>query len=51
MADTAETLSVSTPSSTRPPFWRDIRVIRVAAQIGTLIVVGLLLRWLFGNLS
>ncbi|MEL6894189.1 MAG: ABC transporter permease subunit, partial [Actinomycetota bacterium] len=37
--------------STRPPFWRDVRVIRVAAQVGTLIAVGLLLRWLFGNLA
>lgn len=34
----------------RPPFWRDVRVIRVVGQVVALILVFLLLRWLFGNL-
>lgn len=38
-------------ATARPPFWRDVRVIRVAAQVGTLIAAGLLLRWLFDNLA
>jgi general L-amino acid transport system permease protein len=39
------------PSTTRPPFWRDVRVLRVVGQIVAVAVVFLLLRWLFGNLT
>lgn len=35
---------------TRPPFWRDVRVLRVVGQVVAVIVVFLLLRWLFTNL-
>lgn len=35
---------------TRPPFWRDVRVLRVVGQVVAVILVFLLLRWLFGNL-
>ncbi len=45
----AETISAPT-SASRPPFWRDVRVLRVLAQIGALVVVALTLRWLFNNL-
>lgn len=38
------------PTTTRPPFWRDVRVIRVIGQVLALLAVFLLLRWLFGNL-
>lgn len=39
-----------TPVRTRPPFWRDERVLRVVGQVVAVIVVFLLLRWLYGNL-
>jgi len=42
MSETAET--------TRPPLWRDIRVLRIAGQAAVLLVVGLLLAWMWGNL-
>lgn len=35
---------------TRPPFWRDIRVIRVVGQIVVVVVVFFLLRYFYGNL-
>lgn len=38
------------PQRVRPPFWRDVRVLRVVGQIVAVVVVFLLLRWLFGNL-
>jgi len=50
----AETITASptgSPESTRPPFWRDIRVIRVLAQIAAVVIVFVTLRWLFGNLT
>lgn len=34
----------------RPPFWRDIRVLRVVGQIVAVIVVFLILRYFYGNL-
>ena len=34
----------------RPPFWRDVRVLRVVGQIGAVVAVVLVLRWLIGNL-
>ena len=37
-------------STTRPPFWRDVRVLRVLAQIAAVIAVAVAIRWLFGNL-
>ncbi|RLE24766.1 MAG: hypothetical protein DRJ50_04180 [Actinobacteria bacterium] len=50
----AETISVSTPDSpesVRPPFWRDIRVIRIVAQVAAVVIVFFTLRWLLNNLS
>jgi general L-amino acid transport system permease protein len=44
------TTAPARPASTRPPFWRDIRVLRVAAQVVTLLAVFLAGRWLLGNL-
>jgi general L-amino acid transport system permease protein len=41
---------MATAPSARPPLWRDIRVLRVAGQIGAVLVVFLVLRWLFNNL-
>ena len=34
----------------RPPFWRDIRVLRVVGQVVAVVIVFLLLRWLYNNL-
>ncbi|MFQ5522691.1 MAG: amino acid ABC transporter permease [Acidimicrobiia bacterium] len=34
----------------RPPFWRDVRVLRVVGQIVAVVAVFLFLRWLFNNL-
>ncbi|HEX6302155.1 MAG TPA: ABC transporter permease subunit [Acidimicrobiia bacterium] len=42
--------STQADSRVRPPFWRDVRVLRVVGQIVAIVVVFLLLRWLFGNL-
>ena len=42
--------STQTDPRTRPPFWRDVRVLRVVGQVVAVILVFLLLRWLFGNL-
>ena len=47
----ASTATSETERSHRPPFWRDIRVIRVALQVGFLVAVGALLFWLFDNLT
>lgn len=50
----ADTITADTASPTgaaeRPPFWRDVRVLRVLAQIAAIIIVGLTLRWLVNNL-
>jgi len=35
----------------RPPFWRNVRFLRIAAQAVALVVVALTLRWLFTNLT
>ncbi len=35
----------------RPPFWRDVRVLRVLGQVAAVGAVFLLLRYLFGNLT
>lgn len=51
MTDTMSAPPSSSRDAARPPFWRDIRVIRIAAQIITLVVVGLTLRWLLSNLA
>ncbi len=42
--------ATSPPSTTRPPFWRDIRVLRVLAQIAAVVIVFFTLRWLLNNL-
>ncbi len=34
----------------RPPLWRDVRVLRVLGQVGAVLVVFLIFRWLVGNL-
>ncbi len=41
----------STVVSTRPPFWRDIRVLRIVAQIVAVILAIVTVRWLLGNLT
>ena len=51
MAETITASPTGSPESTRPPFWRDIRVIRVLAQIAAVVIVFVTLRWLFGNLT
>lgn len=38
------------PSTSRPPLWRDVRVLRVAGQVAAVVVVFLILQWLIGNL-
>ncbi len=48
----AETLTATDAVvSTRPPFWRDIRVLRIVAQIVAVIVAIVTIRWLLGNLT
>lgn len=39
------------PARRRPPPWRDVRVLRIAAQVVVAAVVVALLAWLFGNLT
>ncbi|HIE22166.1 MAG TPA: hypothetical protein EYP73_06155, partial [Acidimicrobiia bacterium] len=34
----------------RPPFWRDVRVLRVVGQVVAVVVVFFFLRWLYNNL-
>lgn len=34
----------------RPPFWRDVRVLRVVGQVVAVVAVVLVIRWLIGNL-
>ncbi len=34
----------------RPPFWRNVEVLKVLAQVASIIGVGMLLWWLIGNL-
>jgi len=54
----AESITVSSGKSrgkksggpARPPFWRNVRVLRVVVQIVALVAVLLTLRWLFDNL-
>lgn len=43
--------AVTRPSQTRPPFWRDVRVLRVVGQIVVVVAVLLLFRWLGSNLT
>ena len=42
--------TTQTPELARPPFWRDIRVIRVVGQIVAVVIVFFLLRYFYGNL-
>ena len=44
------TTSQTTTEVARPPFWRDIRVIRVVGQIVAVVIVFFLLRYFYGNL-
>lgn len=37
-------------ATTKPPFWRNVNVLRVLAQIAAVIVVIVAIRWLFSNL-
>ncbi len=52
---TEGTIRVSTSRAAegpaRPPFWRDVRVIRVVLQVGFVVATVALVRWLFGNLT
>lgn len=34
----------------RPPFWRDIRVLRVIGQIAAVVIIFFFLRWMYSNL-
>ena len=45
------TASTSVDGPARPPFWRDVRVIRVLLQIAFVVATVALVRWLFGNLT
>lgn len=40
-----------TREATRPPFWRDVRVLRVIVQVAAVVVVFFILRYFFGNLT
>jgi general L-amino acid transport system permease protein len=44
------TTTKPTTELARPPFWRDIRVIRVVGQIAAVVIVFFLLRYFYGNL-
>ncbi|REK24710.1 MAG: ABC transporter permease subunit [Actinobacteria bacterium] len=44
------TTTQSKPELARPPFWRDVRVLRVVGQIAAVVVVFFLLRYFWGNL-
>jgi general L-amino acid transport system permease protein len=41
----------TTPARTRPPLWRDVRVLRVAFQVAVLVAVVALLAYLYDNLK
>ena len=44
--------TILTPATpTKPPFWRNVKVLRVVAQIAAVIAVAVAIRWLFGNLT
>ncbi|MGF1599924.1 MAG: ABC transporter permease subunit [Acidimicrobiales bacterium] len=38
-------------TQTRPPLWRDLRVLRIAGQVAAVVLVVLTVRWLIGNLT
>jgi general L-amino acid transport system permease protein len=42
--------STKTRELARPPFWRDVRVIRVVGQVAAVIAVFFILRYFYGNL-
>jgi general L-amino acid transport system permease protein len=42
--------TTTSKTHSRPPFWRDLRVLRVVGQFVAIILVGLVLWWLFTNL-
>ena len=44
-------MATPTASSTRPPLWRDVRVVRVVAQVAVLVAVGAFLAYLWDNLT
>ncbi len=44
--------TITSPSTpTKPPFWRNVNVLRVVAQIVAVLAVAAAIRWLFGNLT
>jgi len=49
-AQDAAPVRAQTVTMTRPPFWRDVRVLRVVGQIAALVAAYLTGRWLIGNL-
>lgn len=44
-------MTTNRSTTKRPPFWRDVRFLRLLGQVVAVVVVFLLLRWLFGNLA
>jgi general L-amino acid transport system permease protein len=38
-------------STTRPPFWRDVRVLAILGQVLFVLLVALIVRWLYGNVT
>lgn len=38
------------PLHARPPFWRDVRILRVLVQLAFLALIGLFVYWLYANL-
>jgi general L-amino acid transport system permease protein len=42
---------VSQTAATRPPPWRDVRILRVAFQLGAVVAVGAFLAYLYDNLT
>jgi general L-amino acid transport system permease protein len=39
------------PSSARPPFWRDVRVLAILGQAAFVVLVALVAGWLYGNVT
>ncbi len=37
--------------TTRPPFWRDVRVLAILGQVLFVLLVVLIARWLYGNVT
>ena len=44
-------MSAASPTSTRPPIWRDQRVLRWVGQIVVVLIVGAIVYWLYSNVT